>query len=77
MNKEILEKIKLYIEKDYSILENGDLSDLGNIVGIAIGPYINEEMGYELESFYSGVDHGVDLAINHNEYVRRLNDEEG
>jgi len=62
MNKEILKNILYYIEKDFSILEKGDLSDIGNIIGIAIGPYISEEMGYELGAFHAGIRHGISLT---------------
>lgn len=39
-----------------------DLSDIGNLVGIAIGKYINEKkMGFEKHSFIDGVNHGISL----------------
>jgi len=41
----------------------GDLSDIGNEIGIILGNYINEnEMGYELESFIHGLKHGISLT---------------
>ena len=41
--------------------DNGDLSDVGNEIGIIIGKYISSDMGYELEDFIHGVKHGVSL----------------
>ena len=44
----------------------GDLSDLGNEVGIAIGGTISKETidsdGFELNSFINGVKHGISLT---------------
>jgi hypothetical protein len=41
----------------------GDASDIGNEIGIILGKYISEnEMGWELDSFISGVKHGVSLT---------------
>jgi hypothetical protein len=59
--KEILNDLSTELSKvDY---ENGDLSDIGNEIGIVIGKYINKkDMGYELGSFVSGVKHGVSLT---------------
>ena len=42
---------------------SGDLSDLGNEVGFAIGEYIKDnEMGFSLEDFIQGVKHGVSIV---------------
>lgn len=40
----------------------GDISDLGNEIGIVLGKYISDKIGYELESFISGIKHGVSLT---------------
>jgi hypothetical protein len=41
----------------------GDLSDIGNEIGVIIGKHItNKELGYDLESFIDGVKHGVSLS---------------
>ncbi len=41
---------------------NGDLSDLGNDIGLNIGDYINTEyLGYEKDDFISGFKHGVSI----------------
>lgn len=42
--------------------EKGDLSDIGNEIGIILGKYISDELGFELESFYAGVEHGISLT---------------
>lgn len=39
-----------------------DLADLGNEVGVAIQPYIDDEMGFSLDDFISGIKHGVSLG---------------
>ena len=40
----------------------GDLSDIGNTIGIIIGKYICEDMGFEEDSFLHGFKHGVSLS---------------
>lgn len=40
-----------------------DLSDIGNEIGVALGKYVDKnKVGYELESFISGIRHGVSLV---------------
>ena len=70
-NKKILACLKKLIEKDeHTLVNHGDLSDLGNWIGIAIGPYIEKDsMGYELNDLDAGIQHGIDLAQNHSEYL--------
>ena len=47
---------------DVFIKFNGDLSDLGNDIGLNIGQYINEnKLGYEKDDFISGIQHGVSI----------------
>ena len=53
---EIIEQLK---SADYDI---GDLSDIGNTIGIIIGKYICEDMGFEEDSFLHGFKHGVSLS---------------
>lgn len=61
--KKVIEDIKNELD---SIKYDGDLSDIGNHVGLAIGKYIKidteEELGYELIDFIYGVKHGVSLV---------------
>ena len=40
--------------------DNGDLSDVGNEVGIAIGNYITTEQDFK--DFVSGLKHGISLT---------------
>jgi len=43
--------------------DNGDLSDVGNEIGIIVGEWIDEnKMGYEKDSFISGIRHGISLT---------------
>ena len=53
--KKIVEKIiKNLSEIKYS---NGDISDVGNEIGIAIGEHLSEKD--DLNSFISGLNHGI------------------
>jgi len=43
--------------------QNGDISDIGNEIGIIIAKYFDEDdLGYDLEGFIHGVKHGVSLT---------------
>lgn len=70
-NKKIIARLKKLIEtEEYTFVNHGDLSDLGNWIGIAIGPYIEKDsLGYELNDLDAGVQHGIDLAKNHSGYL--------
>ena len=47
---------------DVFIKFNGDLSDLGNDIGLSIGKYINnDKLGYEKEDLISGINHGISI----------------
>lgn len=39
-----------------------DFTDLGNTIGIIIGKYINDKMGFDKDSFIQGVKHGISLS---------------
>jgi len=40
-----------------------DLSDIGNIIGIVISKYFdNEEIGFEKDDFYGGIEHGISIT---------------
>jgi hypothetical protein len=42
---------------------DGDASDIGNEIGIILGKYIEEnKMGWELDSFISGIKHGISIT---------------
>ena len=41
--------------------ENGDLSDIGNEIGVIIAKHFSDKMGYDLDSFIHGLKHGVSL----------------
>lgn len=58
--KQIISDIIKQLE---SISYEGDISDIGNEIGIAIGKHVGEnKIGYELDSFIHGVRHGVSLV---------------
>lgn len=67
-NRKIIDRLNRLMDEDFFV-QKCDLSDLGNFIGIAIGPYIDDEMGYELSDLYSGIDHGIDLAKNHSKHI--------
>ena len=47
---------------DVFIKFNGDLSDLGNDIGLNIGEYIDKDkLGYEKEDLISGIHHGISI----------------
>ncbi len=51
------------IDKLSEVKYSGDLSDIGNEIGIVIGKYITvEEPGYNLNDFIFGVEHGISLT---------------
>jgi len=55
--KKIVEKIaKNFSEIKYS---NGDISDIGNEIGIAIGEYLLEKD--DLSNFIAGLNHGISM----------------
>lgn len=41
--------------------DEGDLSDLGNAIGMAIAQFISDKPGFEKEDFISGIEHGISL----------------
>ena len=67
--KKLCEKLRIdnsyniiKIETDVYLKFNGDLSDLGNNIGLNIGHYINsEKLGYEKDDFISGLKHGISI----------------
>lgn len=43
--------------------DNGDLSDIGNEIGIILGKYISKgSFGWEKDDFIAGLNHGVSLT---------------
>lgn len=57
IKQEIIEQL---LENNYRG-DLGDLGDIGNEIGIVIGKWISTEMGFDKESFISGVKHGISL----------------
>jgi hypothetical protein len=60
----ILDALIKHLEsiKNSAPINHGDLSDLGNEIGIVIGQYTNDGMGYEKDDFISGVRHGISIS---------------
>lgn len=43
--------------------DNGDISDIGNEIGIIIAKYFtDEEFGWDKDSFIHGINHGISLT---------------
>jgi len=63
-----VENIKHITEELSTVLQNlhyqsGDLSDIGNEIGIVIAKYFNKnKLGFELEDFMTGLKHGISLT---------------
>ena len=58
--KNVLHSISLKLDKvEYN---NGDISDIGNEVGVAIGTLIPDMTDDEISMFISGFKHGVSLT---------------
>jgi len=58
-------KACLDISESLSILpyDIGDISDIGNEIGIILGKYIDEhEDGWDKDSFIAGLNHGISLT---------------
>lgn len=43
-------------------IPKGDLSDVGNELGIIVGKYISKEMGFEYDDLIAGIRHGISLT---------------
>ena len=59
-----IKRICLQISERLSNLpyDSGDLSDIGNEIGKIIGKNFGDEIGFDMESFISGLRHGVSLS---------------
>jgi len=58
-----IKKISFEISNQlYQINYKGDLSDLGNEIGVVLGKYIKKKkIGYQLDNFIDGLKHGISL----------------
>ena len=54
----ILQQIQEHLSKVH--YENGDLSDIGNEIGIVLGSYITTEQ--DVKDFVHGLRHGISLT---------------
>jgi len=58
-------KASLEISERLSALpyDNGDVSDIGNEIGIILGKYISDNsFGWEKDDLISGINHGISIA---------------
>lgn len=55
IQKELIRKIE-------KIHPQGDLSDIGNAIGIIIGKYISDKDGFDEEDFLGGITHGISIT---------------
>lgn len=50
------------IKRLSEVTYNGDLSDIGNEIGLSIGKFISDkELGFDLEDFITGLKHGISI----------------
>lgn len=56
IKNEIVEQLN---SADYNY--EGDLSDLGNEIGLVIGKHISGKLGYDADAFIHGLKHGISL----------------
>ena len=56
-----IQKANLIVQASLTDFTDGDLSDLGNTIGIAIAEYISDKPGFEKEDFIEGIKHGISL----------------
>jgi hypothetical protein len=61
--KHIIEDLIAHLEtiKNSAPIKHGDLSDLGNEIGIVIGRYTDDK-DYDKEGFTSGISHGISIS---------------
>lgn len=57
--EDIIEDLLIHLR---TVAVRGDISDLGNEIGIILGKYTSDDIGYELDSFIDGIKHGVSLT---------------
>lgn len=58
--KPVIRSIKFRIDQiDFEI---GDLSDIGNEIGMAVGKHLSNELGFDKESFICGFNHGIEKS---------------
>lgn len=62
-NKENFEKVCIEMVDRFSNItyQIGDIGDIGNEIGIIVGKYFSDEMGWDKQSFLHGIEHGIKL----------------
>lgn len=50
------------IQSLFDIKYDGNLTDIGNEIGIIISKYFNNDLGYEKEDFLRGLKHGFSIT---------------
>ena len=56
INTEIIERLS-------DVNYKGDLSDIGNEIGLSIGNFVSDdEPGFDLQDFISGLEHGISIV---------------
>ena len=63
MNKKVIKKVIKDI-KSHEYFE-GDLSDIGNDIGVIVGKYLknSDEIG-DLDDLIGGIEHGISISTN-------------
>ena len=56
INNEIIKRLS-------EVTYKGDLSDIGNEIGLSIGKFISDkELGFDLDDFIAGLKHGISIV---------------
>ena len=59
---EIKNNLETFFRNSIKNSVNFDLGDIGNEVGFAVAKHFSGEMGFDKESFMSGIRHGISLV---------------
>lgn len=64
-NIDFQDTLKIVIEKLKEVnYNNGDISDLGNEIGISVGSVIKDMNQEDISNFIVGIKHGISLTNN-------------
>lgn len=64
METKIIDELINHLDqfKNGKVITIGDLSDLGNEIGIIIGNFTNDKMGFDKDDFINGIYHGISIS---------------
>ena len=56
------QKLNIISNEIKNININGDLNELGNLIGQIVGKYFSDDLGFEEDDFISGIEHGISVS---------------